>query len=180
MIGILLVALLLIGLSGLIALRFFDHWSDRTEMTRLLDLQPHNPADFRSELVDDLPEAARRYFLFSIPEGTPVRTVVQLEMTGSFSLGNKANPKYMQMHARQVLAAPEGFAWKMTAQSGHLRLSGSDSGSWTRFWLAHVMPVARFGGRLIMPDQPLAGLSAKRAFSYMAAGQRVGRQERSH
>ncbi|MGJ8561446.1 MAG: DUF6544 family protein [Litorimonas sp.] len=146
MIGILLVALLLIGLTGLIALRIFDHWSDRTEMTRLLDLQPHNPAVFRPELVDDLPEAARRYFLFSIQEGTPLRTVVQLEMTGSFSLGNKADPKYMQMHARQVLAAPEGFVWKMTAQSGHLRLSGSDSGSWTRFWLANVMPVARFGG----------------------------------
>jgi len=45
-----------------------------------------------------------------------------------------------------VLASPNGFVWEMHAQSGHLRLSGSDSGAWTRFWMGGVMPVARAGG----------------------------------
>ncbi|MEM8800956.1 MAG: DUF6544 family protein [Pseudomonadota bacterium] len=146
MIGTLLIGLLVAGLTALIALRTFDHWSDHAEMTRLIALQPHNPPVFRSELIADLPDAAKRYFLFSIQEGTPLRTVVQLEMTGTFSLGDKSHPKYMQMRAKQVLAAHEGFVWKMTAQSGHLSISGSDSGSWTRFWLTNMMPVARSGG----------------------------------
>ncbi|WP_082176532.1 DUF6544 family protein [Pseudaestuariivita atlantica] len=146
MIGTLLIALLLIGGTALVGFRLSDHWRDHKEMTRLRALQPFDPEVFRAEIVADLPDAARRFFLFSIQEGTPLRTVVQLEMQGSFSLGSKADPKYMQMRAKQVLAAPDGFVWTMTAQSGHLKLSGSDSGSWTRFWLANVMPVARSGG----------------------------------
>ena len=146
MIGTLLIALLLVGGTVLFGFRLSDHWRDHKEMDRLRALQPLDPELFRSELVTELPDAARRFFLFSIQEGTPLRTVVQLEMQGSFSLGNKADPKYMQMRAKQVLAAPDGFVWKMTAQSGHLSISGSDSGSWTRFWLANVMPVARSGG----------------------------------
>lgn len=146
MIGILIITLLLIGGTALVGFRLSDHWRDQKEMVRLRALQPLDPAVFRPEIVADLPEAAKRFFLFSIQEGTPLRTVVQLEMKGSFSLGDKSDPKYMQMHAEQVLAAPDGFVWKMTAQSGHLTISGSDSGSWTRFWLANVMPVARSGG----------------------------------
>jgi hypothetical protein len=49
------------------------------------------------------------------------------------------------MEARQVLAVPEGFVWKMRTRGG-LPLSGSDSGRWTRFWLFGVIPVARLGG----------------------------------
>jgi len=35
-----------------------------------------------------------------------------------------------------------------------MRISGSDSASWTRFWLAGVVPVARAGGT---PDHTLSG-----------------------
>lgn len=50
------------------------------------------------------------------------------------------------MTARQVLATPEGFVRQMTAGRGLRRLSGSDSGRWTRFRILGLVPVARLGG----------------------------------
>jgi hypothetical protein len=61
-------------------------------------------------------------------------------------MGGKARPGYMAMTARQVLAAPNGFVWRMAAGRGVLRISGSDSGYWTRFRIAGLVPVARLGG----------------------------------
>lgn len=126
--------------------RLLDHRADRAEMDRLIALQPQTPARFSLNLVADLPEPARRYFMFTIAEGTPLYTVAQIEMEGQFSLGTQDAPNYMDMTAKQVLAAPNGFVWKMSGGSGLMRMSGSDSGRWTRFWLAALAPVARFGG----------------------------------
>jgi hypothetical protein len=66
-------------------------------------------------------------------------------MTGQFSLGTKEDPAYQPMDAQQILAAPEGFVWAMRTR-GWMPLSGSDSGSWTRFRIFGVIPVARLGG----------------------------------
>lgn len=138
--------LVLIVLCALIFWRFLDHLADRREMARLAALQPSDPAIFDAAMVDDLPEPARRFFRFAIAEGTPLLPVVDLKMSGQFSLGTKEAPKYMDMQAHQVLAAPHGFVWKMSGRSGVMSLSGSDAAGWTRFWLAGVLPVARFGG----------------------------------
>jgi len=43
---------------------------------------------------------------------------------------------------------PAGFVWKMRARRGLMRLSGSDSHRWTRFWLMGLLPIARLGGYL--------------------------------
>ena len=94
----------------------------------------------------DLPESAQRYFRFTIAEGTPLYTLAHIEMTGQFALGTQDAPNYMDMAATQVLAVPTGFVWKMSGGSGLMRMSGSDSASWTRFWIAGLAPVARFGG----------------------------------
>ncbi len=67
-------------------------------------------------------------------------------MVGQFSLGSKQSPDYMKMTAQQTLAAPYGFVWKMHASRRGFRISGSDSGRWTRFWIFGVVPVARMGG----------------------------------
>ena len=67
-------------------------------------------------------------------------------MEGQFSLGTQDAPNYMDMTATQVLAPPEGFVWKMSGGARLMRMSGSDSGQWTRFWFAGLAPVARFGG----------------------------------
>ncbi len=118
----------------------------RGEMERLRAFQPANPPRFSAQMVVELPEPARRFFTFAIAEGTPLLTVAEIEMRGQFSLGNKEAPNYMEMQAQQVLAAPHGFVWQMRGGNVSMRVSGSDSGRWTRFWLAGLIPVARFGG----------------------------------
>lgn len=117
-------------------------------MDRLIDFQPADPPRFNQNMVADLPEPARRFFKFAIAEGAPLYTVARLEMEGQFGMGDKAAPGYMPMRAFQVLAAPEGFVWAMSSGggAGGMRMAGSDSGKWTRFWLYGLIPVARFGG----------------------------------
>jgi len=137
--------------------RFLDHLADRAEMSRLRQLQPEKPPVFDHSMVAALPEPARRFFTFAISEGTPLRRVANISMTGQFSLGDANDPKYMTMAAYQVLAAPDGFVWGMRAQSGHLRLSGSDSGAWTRFWMGGLLPVARVGGVIRIMRAPRSG-----------------------
>lgn len=144
--------LLILGLAiagiavMLVVWRQLDHRADRAEMDRLIATQPIAPATFTASMVADLPEPARRFFAYTIAEGTPLFTVAQIEMQGQFSLGSRDAPNYMDMEAVQVLAAPVGFVWKMSGGAGLMRMSGSDSGSWTRFWMAGIVPVARFGG----------------------------------
>ncbi|MBT51896.1 MAG: hypothetical protein CMF72_00450 [Mameliella sp.] len=134
------------GLTGLLAWRQLDHRADRAEMDRLIGFQPTNPGRFAPKMVADLPAPARRFFAFAIAEDTPLYTVARLEMEGQFSMGDKTKPSYMPMRATQLLAAPHGFVWAMSGGEGAMRMAGSDSRSWTRFWLAGLAPVARFGG----------------------------------
>lgn len=149
-----------LGIGGLRAWRRRDRRADRIEMDRLRALQPVAPRRFERALVADLPEPARRFFGFAIAEGTPLYTVAQLEMEGRFGLGDRDDPGYRPMRATEVLAAPHGFVWAMTAGSGLVRMGGSDSATWTRFWLGGTLPVARFGGD---PDH------ARSAFGRMVA-----------
>jgi hypothetical protein len=96
-------------------------------------------------MVSDLPEPAARYFTYMIRPGTPLLPVAEIDMTGQFSLGTKDDPRYQPMEARQILAAPEGFVWAMRTRGG-MPVSGSDSGSWTRFRIVGLIPVGRLGG----------------------------------
>lgn len=139
---LLFVALLLAALA---ALRLLDRRADDAEWRRLARFQPADPERFSPEMVADLPEPARRFFTYAITPGTPVRRVAVIEMEGRFSLGTKDVPNYRAMEARQILAAPEGFLWIMR-MPGAIPISGSDSGSWTRFRILNLIPVARAGG----------------------------------
>ncbi|MBR9649725.1 DUF6544 family protein [Thalassovita aquimarina] len=143
---ILLLVVVVAIVAGLCGWRQFDRRADRAEIERLIASQASEPAGFTADMIADLPEPARRFFTFAIAEGTPLYTVARLEMEGLFGMGDKANPNYLPMRATQVLAAPEGFIWAMSGGSGAMRMSGSDSGTWTRFWLFGLVPVARFGG----------------------------------
>jgi hypothetical protein len=134
------------GLCVLGLWRWADHRADAAERARLLAFQPGHPALFDPAIVADLPDPARRYFTFSIAPDTPLYTVAELAMTGQFSLGTKEAPNYLAMQATQTLAAPHGFIWKMRASGGVMRVAGSDTGKWTRFWLLGLAPVARAGG----------------------------------
>lgn len=143
---IIMIALLTLCVTALVIRRQLDHQADRREMKRLRAMQPLHPARFSPTLVAHLPPPARKFLTFAIRPGTPLYTVAELKMTGLFALGDKHAPRYIPMTASQVLAAPQGFIWAMTGGHGLRALSGSDSARWTRFWLAGLLPVARFGG----------------------------------
>ena len=138
--------LLLLTILILFIWRQLDHRADVRAMQRLASGQANQPALFDPEMVADLPEPARRYFLYTIEPGTPLYSVTNLTMTGQFGMGDNSSPNYLEMTATQTLAMPAGFVWKMRARRGLLRLSGSDTEQWTRFWLMGLLPVARMGG----------------------------------
>jgi hypothetical protein len=156
--------ILVAGLFGLLVLRVMDRRADQDERERLLALQPTEPERFSLAMVADLPEPARRYFTFAIVEGTPLFTVAQIAMAGQFSLGTRQAPNYMDMIATQVLAAPHGFVWQMSGGSGLMRISGSDTGRWTRFWLGGLAPVARFGATRDFQRSAFGRYAAEAAF----------------
>lgn len=138
--------LIFLVLTGLSARRFADHRADRRTMESLVRSQPRDPDRFDPAMVDRLPEPARRYFVYTIAPGTPLYTVATFSMEGRFGMGDRDKPDYLAMSARQTLAAPVGFIWSMKARRGLMRISGSDTGRWTRFWLMGLLPVARMGG----------------------------------
>jgi hypothetical protein len=117
---------------------------------RRLETQSADAGRFDLAMVADLPEPARRYFRFAIAPGARLAPAVEIEMDGELSLGTKAEPNFMPMQARQVLAGERGFVWLLEAGSGAMRMSGSDGYEggvgWTRFWLLNIAPVARVSG----------------------------------
>lgn len=143
---LLLLSVLLLLLIGLTALRLLDYRADRLATTRLHQQQVKAPARFTLQMLEGLPEPAKRFFSFAITPGTPLYTVADIEMSGLFGMGDKLRPQYLPMRARQTLGFPGGFVWQMQAGRKLLRISGSDSESWTRFWLQGLLPVVRLGG----------------------------------
>lgn len=145
------VLLFLLGL--LVALRAW-RWSDRRQAAQSwanLERLGHGAAPtFDPSSVADLPEPARRYFLYTIKGGATISTVAEISMRGEIGLGTKSKPKYLPMQARQILAPPHGLVWNVNAGRGLMRFSGSDgfdSGtSWVRFWLLNAVPIVRAGG----------------------------------
>ena len=142
---LLILTLLALPLLSLVALRLWDERADRMEWARLAASQPANPAVYDPAMVAGLPEPAQRFFNFAIKRGTPLRTVAEIDMGGEFSLGTRDNPNYRPMAAKQILAAPQGFVWAV-AMPAVVSVYGSDTGSWTRFRILGLIPVARMGG----------------------------------
>lgn len=142
-----------IAIAGFLALQAW-RWSDERALhevwQRLERADADLPAEFDPALVDGLPSPARRFFRHAILPGTPIRTVADISMRGEMGLGNKVEPNYVPMRARQILAPPFGFVWRVEAGEGAMRMSGSDgsdaSTSWSRFWLLGALPVVRAGG----------------------------------
>ncbi len=134
-----------LALVALCALRLRDELAERREWARLAALQPVNPPLYDPAMLAGLAEPAQRFFNFAIAPGTPLLTVAEIDMIGQLSLGSRETPNYQQMKARQILAAPVGFVWKLRLP-GVMSVSGSDSGLWTRFRMLALFPVARLGG----------------------------------
>lgn len=131
----------------LIGLRLWDDSVKRLEWARLTALQPKKPNIYNPIMVSDLPEPAQRFFNFAITPGTTLLTVAEIDMKGEFNLGTRYKPNYRPMEARQILAAPNGFVWKVN-MPGAVPISGSDTAKWTRFRILGLIPVARLGGEI--------------------------------
>ncbi|WP_018952889.1 DUF6544 family protein [Thioalkalivibrio sulfidiphilus] len=142
-----LIAALLLAMQ---AWRLADLRASDAAWTQLQAEAPGPVELFDPAMVEGLPEAARRYFLYTIAPGTPLHPVSEIRMVGEIGLGDREAPAYQPMRARQILAPPHGFVWRLeSAGSGALRMSGSDAmvgeRSWTRFWLLGTLPVVRAG-----------------------------------
>jgi len=146
MILIVITAIVVTATCAMLVLR----WHDSREIDRTwTDLRSSTVTQgdvFDVSMVKDLPEPARKFFLYAIEPGAPIRTVVELEMTGKIGLGDSETPNYRPIKAKQILAPPSGMVWQVSAGS----LDGSDGAtvntSWTRFWLYGLLPVVRAGG----------------------------------
>lgn len=154
---LIILSVLALPLAAMLVWRWRDKAADKAVGRQLEALQIENPAVFDPSMVDGLPDPARRYFLYTIRPGTRLCTVCRISMHGKFGLGSKSSPNYMPMQAEQTLACPHGFIWKLKAGRGLLPITGSDAAtgqrSWSRFWLAGIVPVARAGGN---PDHALS------------------------
>lgn len=143
-----IVAAATVFLVALFTWRKADIASERDAWQSLTARQPAAPATFDSSMTATLPEPAQRFFRFAVAPGTRLHTVAAITMEGEFSLGNKNQADYMPMYAKQVLAAPHGFVWKVRA-GDKVWFSGSDGArdgkSWSRFWLLGIVPIARAG-----------------------------------
>ena len=114
--------------------------------TRLAAPQREPVRRFDPKQVADLPEIAQRYFGHAVAPGTPLYSVAELEMEGTFLLGDRASFQRYAMFARQVLRPPAEFVWVPQLRSGPVRITGSDAlvdgVGWTRFWLMGAVPLA--------------------------------------
>lgn len=145
-----IVGVLVVAVAALGVWRLADVRAERAVIAALHASQPAIPLLFEEAMVEGLPEPAQRYFRFAIAPGTLLYTVADIVMEGRLSLGTADQPNWMEMTATQVLGAPDGFIWLPKASARGLAMSGSDAAlrgtSWTRFWLAGLLPVARAGG----------------------------------
>jgi hypothetical protein len=145
------VALVLVSVvAGLQAWRWSDSRRAAQVWARLERLGQGQPSTFDPSSVEDLPEPARRYFLYTIKAGTPIRHVTEIFMSGEIGLGTQDKPNYWPMQAKQILAPPHGLVWNVNAGRGLMRILGSDGfdgeTSWVRFWLMKTIPIVRVGG----------------------------------
>ncbi|MGP1353873.1 MAG: DUF6544 family protein [Parasphingopyxis sp.] len=139
-------AVIVIACIALLLWRWADMRADEAAWRKLASTSPEAQGRYDPAMTDSLPEAAQRYFAFTIAPGATLAPVVALEMHGQIGLGDKAKPNYRHFQARQIIALPQGFVWRLDAGI----IGGSDvllpTRSWTRFWLLGLAPVVRVAG----------------------------------
>ncbi|WP_029039908.1 DUF6544 family protein [Cucumibacter marinus] len=161
------------GFAYVYVLRSGDDAQAQAAREQLLASAETPAGTYSPELVAALPEAAQRYFAFSITPGSQIRTVASFEMGGEFGMGNAEQGSYLPMNADQVLALPHGLIWRAKAGEGLMRMSGSDgtaSGEhWTKFWLFGVIPVVRAEGGKDLARSAFGRMAAEAAIWTPAA-----------
>lgn len=78
---------------------------------------------FTEDMVAELPAPVQRYFLHTIAPFTPLASSVNLEMSGSFRLGQ--DKPWLPMQAKQIISE-KGFVWKAAIGSSLFQMVGAD------------------------------------------------------
>jgi hypothetical protein len=85
-------------------------------------IRPSTPAEpFAVAMADHLPAPVRRWLLYAIRPGTPLRRAVVLEQHGTIRLGT-----WRRFEAIQALSPLEGFIWIVRAHMLGLPIEGFD------------------------------------------------------
>lgn len=110
-------------LGGLAAVKVRD---DRyvDSIWEILGRAGRSAGQFTEEMVADLPDPARRYFLHAIQPGAPLASTLRWMYSGSIK-PSKSMP-WMPLQAEQIIVKERGFVWKARVGSGPLFLAGAD------------------------------------------------------
>lgn len=137
---LILIAALLVCVTGLGLWHGADRWAERRVIARLLDQRLTEVPRYDPAMVADQPPGVQLFFNAMLTPGVPLHRTAHLLMAGDIRLGERLIP----FDGEQVLSLDHGFLWRMTTRQG-MPVGGSDGDGWTRFWLAGVVPVARAG-----------------------------------
>lgn len=132
--GLIAIALLILAILQL------KYTSDVDKIWHSLASKPATTT-FTKDTITPLPAPVQRYFLHAIAPGTPLANSVELQMQGSFKLGQK----WLPMQASEILSS-KGLVWKARVGEGLFQFFGSDyyangTGS-VHFTLWGLIPVA--------------------------------------
>lgn len=83
-----------------------------------------SPDTFEANLVDHLPDPARRYLLHAIEPGTTIARSVRLRMDGRMK--PRENADHVYLTAEEMLNPPRGFVWKAHLKIGPVSIEVVD------------------------------------------------------
>ncbi|UBF30612.1 hypothetical protein K9N68_36165 (plasmid) [Kovacikia minuta CCNUW1] len=117
-IGILLVLVFL----SLVILQIKNR-QDVNRIEQTLQSDTHPQQLFTKEMIAELPTPVQRYFFHAIAPGTPLPTVVKLDLGGQFRLAQ--DKPWLPMQSQEILTR-SGFVWKATIGRGLSQFQGAD------------------------------------------------------
>ncbi len=91
---------------------------------RYLEQLPGAGKPFSADMVADLPDPARRFFLHALQPGTHLAFKLHWRYTGELK-GGRGMP-WMSLKAEQIVVIDRGFVWKAKANKGPLILTAAD------------------------------------------------------
>jgi uncharacterized protein DUF6544 len=115
---------LLAVLAAILALSLWSALAARETQSGWRSLTRNgNGARFHLEMLEGLPEPARRYFLHAIQPGTALAASVELQMTGFIRLFRTGD--WRPLRASEMLCPPHGFVFRAST-GGWPRIVGHD------------------------------------------------------
>ncbi|CCF18295.1 conserved hypothetical protein [Pseudorhizobium banfieldiae] len=119
---------------------------DDSTWAALASKTPWHDESFDETMVAGLPVAARRFFLFAIRPGTPLRTVVEVKSTAKISIGHRPPA---EVTTYQILAAPHGSLSRYYSKNSLALFSGNslvyEGRACLRFWCWKMFPFGSSG-----------------------------------